>query len=35
MIENNSKKPSLTLLERLAKALEIPVAALFNDLTLA
>lgn len=35
MIENNSKRPSLTLLEKLAKALNAPLALLFSDLPFA
>jgi len=31
MVENNAKTPSLNLLERIAKTLEIPVAILFSD----
>jgi transcriptional regulator with XRE-family HTH domain len=31
MIENNAKTPSLTLMEKIAKTLEIPLAILFSD----
>lgn len=31
MIENETKKPSLTLVEKLAQVLEIPLAVLFSE----
>lgn len=31
MIENEAKKPSLTLVEKLAQVLEIPLAVLFSE----
>lgn len=34
MIENNSKKPSLTLMEKLAQVLEIPLVTLFSELSI-
>ena len=34
MIENDAKKPSLTLMERLSTALNIPLAAFFAELSL-
>lgn len=33
LIENNAKKPSLTLVEKISKTLEIPLAMLFTELT--
>lgn len=33
MVENNAKKPSLSLIERLARALEIPLHHFFTDLS--
>lgn len=35
MIENNAKKPSLSLLEKLSKILNAPLALLFSDRPLA
>lgn len=35
MIENDSKKPSLTLLERISRHLNTPLSALFSDLSLS
>ena len=32
MIENNSKTPSLTLIEKLANILETPIALLFSEI---
>ena len=33
MIENASKRPSLSLIEKLSKVLEVPLALLFSELT--
>jgi len=33
MIENNAKKPSLTLVEKLAMVMNIPLATLFAELS--
>jgi transcriptional regulator with XRE-family HTH domain len=33
LIENGSKKPSLTLIEKFARVLEIPLALVFSELT--
>lgn len=33
MVENDAKKPSLTLMEKLSKALGVPLAALFSELS--
>jgi transcriptional regulator with XRE-family HTH domain len=35
MIENGAKTPSLSLISRVANALEVPLKLLFSDLTLA
>jgi transcriptional regulator with XRE-family HTH domain len=35
MIENNSKKPSLSLVEKICKTLEIPLNIFFSELALA
>ena len=35
MIENAAKKPSLTLIEKLAQVLEVPLATFFGELTLS
>jgi transcriptional regulator with XRE-family HTH domain len=35
MIENDAKKPSLTLLEKLSEVLSIPLATLFTELSLS
>lgn len=34
MVENNAKKPSLTLIEKICHTLEVPLGVFFSDLSL-